>query len=188
MPSLYVWTFFLHEWHSYVNRIFIHHSDEYEQTKIRTDKRSSGINCNCPSVSSRSSFLIRLEQKHLFKHDYKNLERNLNLDRKSKILTLRPYLDNHPLIRINRRILHQAKDNQKRNQLYRTLLHHEILMTRISITIDTMSGKIYITKRLFKQLQLPIENRSAPLHVKSIGGKYDISNIRVAHWRLYQKI
>ena len=39
-----------------------------------------------------------------------------------------------------------------------------------------MSGKSYITKRLVKQLRLPIENRSAPLHVKGFGGKDDIVN------------
>ena len=39
-----------------------------------------------------------------------------------------------------------------------------------------MSGKIYITKRLVKQLRLPIENKSAPLHVQGFGRKNDIVN------------
>ena len=56
------------------------------------------------------------------------------------------------------------------------LLNLHLNGTRISVAIDTMSGKSYITKRLVKQLRLPIENRSAPLHVKGFGGKDDIVN------------
>ena len=48
------------------------------------------------------------------------------------------------------------------------LLNLHLNGTRISVAIDTMSGKSYITKRLVKQLRLPIENRSAPLHVKGL--------------------
>ena len=56
------------------------------------------------------------------------------------------------------------------------LLNLHLNGIRISVSIDTMSGKSYITKRLVKQLRLPIENRWAPLHVKGFGGKNDIVN------------
>ena len=56
------------------------------------------------------------------------------------------------------------------------LLNLHLNGIRISVGIDTKSGKRNMTKRLVEQLRLPIENRTAPLHVKGFGGKNDIIN------------
>ena len=50
------------------------------------------------------------------------------------------------------------------------ILNLEIDGIGISVAIDTMSGCSYITKRLVKQLRLPIQKRQVPLHVDGFGG------------------
>ena len=50
------------------------------------------------------------------------------------------------------------------------ILNLEINGIGISVAIDTMSGCSCITKRLVKQLRLPIQQRRVPLHVDGLEG------------------
>ena len=146
----------------------IHVSNEFSSITLKeTNKHKYELKkdyqvpiVNVRQYQSSLLFLIRSEQKYLFEHDYKNLERNLNLNKKSKILTLRPFLDNHQLIRIKGRILDQAKKDSTRAQHYQILLHHENLMTRMIILNYHLENfcmgirtVFYHTQKMFYQLK-----------------------------------
>ena len=84
--------------------------------KFSNDYKIHVINGN--QYQSTLLFLIRTEQMQLFLNDYKMLQQNLVIGKKSKISNLRLFLDQHLLLWIKGRIIDRTKRNTSTTQHY----------------------------------------------------------------------
>lgn len=126
--------------------------------RIKGNKVTNSTSLSVNELEKTESFVLGIVQKVAFKKDNSDLERNSEVGNKSKLLSLKPFLDEHGLIRVGGR-LNQAYSigyNEKHpiilpsgNHVTRLIVHREhkkLLHAGIQTTLYSLRKMYWILR------------------------------------------